>query len=159
MLVLTPWATRGGSGKGFLLEAHQMQKLGHPVPEGSQAPVAIRSLHFSPSQNPALALWIHTAKTSAYCKSNVWEPEAVAGGTDKQEPTSFVIISPCMVRPQDASWWGFYGHDSDPLSRDTCLFSAQMIGLCLRKSELCTNLQQKTNRRTGWFCSNGYCTL
>lgn len=54
----------GSSGrerKGPLLEAHQMQKLGHSVPDGSQAPVAVGSLCFSSFQDQTLALWGHAA--------------------------------------------------------------------------------------------------
>lgn len=40
-LFLTPWGER----KGPLLEAHQMQKLGHWVPDSSQALAAVRSLY------------------------------------------------------------------------------------------------------------------
>lgn len=73
---LFPWAqgalshTLGSSErerKGPLLEAHQMQKLGHWVPDSSQALAAIQSLyvvHF----RTKLAFWSHTANASANFK-------------------------------------------------------------------------------------------
>lgn len=60
--------TLGSSGrewKGPLLEAHQMQKLGHLVPEGSQAPAASRGLCFSSLQDQTPAFWSLTANASA----------------------------------------------------------------------------------------------
>lgn len=41
-----------------------MQKVGHWVPEGSQAPEAIPSFDFSARQDQTLAFWSHAANAS-----------------------------------------------------------------------------------------------
>lgn len=48
-----------------LLEAHQMQKLGHSVPDSSQAPAASQGLYFTSLQHHTLAFRSHAADAFA----------------------------------------------------------------------------------------------
>lgn len=98
--------TLGSSGrewKGPLLEAHQMQKLGHSVPEGSQAPATIR--------DRTRAFWGHTAKASADFKE--WcmgIRTSVRWPSDRKELSTFVIISLYILLVSLAGLRVFWGN-------------------------------------------------
>ena len=87
--------TLGSSGREWgspLLEAHQMRKLGHSTPSGSQAPPPVE---VSTLVHLRTKRWHLEPRCWCFCwlKSGVWDFESVSGipQTNRKELRTFII--------------------------------------------------------------------